>query len=362
MSEPWGVSIIVVNYNNERFLAAAIDSALGQNHPVSEVIVVDDCSTDNSRAIIERYCDRVRSVLRKSNGHQIAALNSAWPLARYPILMFLDSDDLLLPHAAATVAGLWTAATVKMQFPLVTIDEAGRELGHVRPKYQPNLHTATIRAELLRTGGSPNSPSSGNAYSRSLLDRIRADGGFEMENSREHWMDAVLECNAPFYGEVVTLHEALTCYRIHDSNLYGMNSIENARFAMKWRTSERKIDYMARRCHYWGIPFDPVAARKRSVWHQECQLLAAKANQDPVDDAPISITLCCAIRAYIGTPMPFAYRILRILWLVGVAAAPRRIANRLIAFRFLPGQRPAWFEPLLVISGRGSARTHATGP
>ena len=34
MSEPRGVSVIVVNYNNERFLAAAIDSALGQNHPL----------------------------------------------------------------------------------------------------------------------------------------------------------------------------------------------------------------------------------------------------------------------------------------------------------------------------------------
>ena len=43
MSEPLGVSIIVVNYNNERFLAAAIDSALGQEYPLCEVIVVDDC-------------------------------------------------------------------------------------------------------------------------------------------------------------------------------------------------------------------------------------------------------------------------------------------------------------------------------
>ena len=50
MSEPRGVSIIVVNYNNARFLAAAIDSALGQDHSLFEVIVVDDCSTDNSQA------------------------------------------------------------------------------------------------------------------------------------------------------------------------------------------------------------------------------------------------------------------------------------------------------------------------
>src|SRR6516165_4619757 len=103
MSEPLGVSIIVVNYNNERFLTAAIESAIGQNHPLCEVIVVDDCSTDNSRAIIARYGDRINSVLREANGHQIAALNSAWPLARHPIVIFLDSDDLLFPQAARTV-------------------------------------------------------------------------------------------------------------------------------------------------------------------------------------------------------------------------------------------------------------------
>src|SRR5207237_7598047 len=104
VTEPLGVSIIVVNYNNERFLAAAIDSALNQDHPLCEVIVVDDCSTDNSRTLIAQYGDRVRSVLRDTNGHQVVALNSAWPLARYPILIFLDSDDLLLPHAAAVIA------------------------------------------------------------------------------------------------------------------------------------------------------------------------------------------------------------------------------------------------------------------
>ena len=125
MSEALGVSIIVVNYNNERFLPAAIDSALGQSHPRCEVIVVDDCSTDNSQAVIARYGNRIRSVLRETNGGQTEALNTAWPLARYPLLIFLDSDDLLLAHAAATVAAHWRATTVKFQFPLVRIDQTG---------------------------------------------------------------------------------------------------------------------------------------------------------------------------------------------------------------------------------------------
>src|SRR3974377_2049043 len=97
MSELRGVSVIVVNYNNAEFLATAIDSALGQSHPTCEVIVVDDCSTDSYKVGIATHGDRIRSVFREANGGQTAALNSAWPLARYPILIFLDSDDVLLP-------------------------------------------------------------------------------------------------------------------------------------------------------------------------------------------------------------------------------------------------------------------------
>ena len=90
MSAPLGISIIVVNYNNGRFLAAAIESALNQDYPLCEVIVVDDCSTDDSRAIIASYGDRIRPVLREVNEHQVVALNSAWPLAHHPILIFLE--------------------------------------------------------------------------------------------------------------------------------------------------------------------------------------------------------------------------------------------------------------------------------
>jgi hypothetical protein len=95
--------------------------------------------------------------------------NSRAVIARYPILIFLDADDMLLPHAAATVAGRWTAGTVKPQSPVITIAKAGRPIGTVMPKYPPNLDTSTFRRSLLRTGCSFLSPSSGNAYSRALL-------------------------------------------------------------------------------------------------------------------------------------------------------------------------------------------------
>jgi glycosyltransferase involved in cell wall biosynthesis len=110
MSEPLGVSIIVVNYNNERLLHAAIISDVGQEYLLCEVIVVDDCSTDSSSEVIARYGNRIRYLPRETSGVQ-TALNYAWPLTRLSIFIFLDSDELLFPHAAATAASPRTSIT-----------------------------------------------------------------------------------------------------------------------------------------------------------------------------------------------------------------------------------------------------------
>jgi glycosyltransferase involved in cell wall biosynthesis len=347
MNAQWGVSIVVVNFNYERFLAAAIDSALSQDHRLCEVIVVDDCSTDNSRAIIAQYGDRVRSVLQETNGGQIVAMNRAWPLARYPILIFLDADDVLFPNAAVTVASIWTEKTVKAQFPLETIDEAGRRLGHVSPRYPKELDTATIRAALLRTGEPPSSPGSGNAYSRSLLQSLKADGGFDVENLREHHMDAILECNAPFYGEVMTIHEPLAYRRIHQSNLYAKSVLDRPHFAMMLQSFVTKLDYLAARCLKWGVPFDLTAVRNRSPWLLECRLVMAKlAPAKDLSRAPIFEILYRGLKAYIDDKAPRTGRVVQALWFVSVALSPRPLASWLIALRFLVAQRPHWFELL----------------
>jgi len=348
MSEPPGVTIIVVNYNYELFLAAAIDSALGQNHPHCEVIAVDDCSTDSSVAVIAGYGDRIRSVLRKTNGGQVEALNNAWPLARYPILIFLDSDDLLLSHAAATVAARWTPATVKIQAPLVTVDQTGRDIGHVSPKYPPDLDTARIRAELLRTGSAPNSPASGNAYSRSLLEAVAQDGGFDLDAPYKYWMDTILTCNAPFFGEVISLSEPFACYRIHAENLYRPTVADAGQFTRLLKYFADEIEYFTRRCRSWGIPFDPVAARNHPLWALECRLIADKLaynNSPAVTDSshhPARI-LFRALRVCVTARLPMLTRITRAGWLIGVAVTPKSIAKRLIALRFIPSTGPAWF-------------------
>jgi glycosyltransferase involved in cell wall biosynthesis len=86
------ISIIINNYNYGHFLSQAIDSALNQNYPYKEIIVVDDGSTDNSHSIIQGYEDRIISVF-KLNGGQASAFNAGFEKSSGDVICFLDSDD-----------------------------------------------------------------------------------------------------------------------------------------------------------------------------------------------------------------------------------------------------------------------------
>jgi len=87
-----GVSVIVPVFNGERYLEDALRSALGQSLPPSEVIVVDDGSTDGSVAIVEAFGDRVTRI-RQPNSGVAAARNRGLAAAAGEFIAFLDHDD-----------------------------------------------------------------------------------------------------------------------------------------------------------------------------------------------------------------------------------------------------------------------------
>ena len=91
------VSIVINNFNYARFVTAAVESALGQNYPNCEVIVVDDGSTNDSRELLERFAGRVQLVF-KENGGQASAMNTGFRAAHGALIVFLDSDDALFPR------------------------------------------------------------------------------------------------------------------------------------------------------------------------------------------------------------------------------------------------------------------------
>src|SRR5436189_5906464 len=70
-------SIIISSYNYGRFLKDCIDSALNQTYPHTEVIVVNDASTDDSQEIMAGYGDRIIPVLREKNEGAKSTCNAA---------------------------------------------------------------------------------------------------------------------------------------------------------------------------------------------------------------------------------------------------------------------------------------------
>ena len=114
------VSVVIPSYNRAYCIAATVDSALAQTHRNVEILVVDDGSSDGTRALIEdryRREPRVRYI-HQSNAGVSAARNHGLRLARGQFLALLDSDDIWLPwkveaqlrclEALPTAGMIWT--------------------------------------------------------------------------------------------------------------------------------------------------------------------------------------------------------------------------------------------------------------
>src|SRR5262245_52680550 len=92
------VSVILVTYNHERYIAQALDSVLSQEAPFEfEVLVSEDCSTDRTCEIVSRYYrlypDRIRLLLSEQNLNTNEVTLRALRAARGTYVAFLDGDD-----------------------------------------------------------------------------------------------------------------------------------------------------------------------------------------------------------------------------------------------------------------------------
>jgi CMP-N-acetylneuraminic acid synthetase len=99
------VTVYLANHNYGRYIARAIESVLAQTMSDFELIVIDDGSTDDSRAVIARYAGdpRVRTIFQHNQGLAVTN-NIALRAARGGYVMRLDADDWLDSHALAVLA------------------------------------------------------------------------------------------------------------------------------------------------------------------------------------------------------------------------------------------------------------------
>jgi hypothetical protein len=209
------VTVLIDTYNHERFIEEALVSVLEQDFPQSktEVLVVDDGSTDRTPEIVRKFEPRVR-LIRKSNGGQASAFNAGIPQAQGKIVAFLDGDDWWAPNKLTRVMQAMSAD------PAVGIVGHGITIAH--PSNLAQSHT-------LREGFRFQA----NALEGARIFRTRK--AF-LGTSRMTIRTEVLQRIGPVPGEIAIqadeylftlaatvaaaqiLPESLTHYRVHDAN------------------------------------------------------------------------------------------------------------------------------------------------
>lgn len=96
------VSVIMPCYNAAAYIGETIESVLAQTYTNWELLIVDDCSTDDSLAVIARYDDpRIRVLKNEKNSGAAVTRNNAIEAANGRFMAFLDSDDLWHPEKLA---------------------------------------------------------------------------------------------------------------------------------------------------------------------------------------------------------------------------------------------------------------------
>lgn len=331
------VSIVIDNFNYGRFLRAAIDSALAQTYPKVEVVVVDDGSIDNSREVISSYGDKVSAVIKPNGGHA-SAFNAGFRASHGEIVMFLDADDVLLPDAVGEVVRAWRPGVAKAQFVLAHIDAQGQALGTTVPYLPAQMPEGDIRASVLAAGGYIGVPTSGNAFARTVLERL-------LPLPEAQWRQAAdtsLEIIAPFLGDVVSIRTILGCYRIHESN-HGMlgDELDSRKLRVKividlqreWALSE-----FARSAGF-TIPPNWAAREPAHLKYRLASLRIDPARHPLMDDGPAALMLMGLSGAWRNPGYNLRSRIFHSMWFPLAALLPQIVATKIIRRGLLPARR-----------------------
>lgn len=347
------VSIIINNYNYETFLRKAIDSALAQTYRHFEVIVVDDGSTDSSRAIISSYGDRIIPVFQE-NGKQGAAFNNGFSHSHGDIILFLDSDDYLLKHALENIVSVWKPEISKVHYRLQVVDTNGEPTGaYYPPRHQP-LASGEVWKVLLENGAYTGVSTSGNAISRHALAKVTPIP-YEYRLTSDDYLSTLI----PFYGEVAAVDEPLGAYRIHTSNQWALVNVSGDRFHRfvnhhlhSHRLIEEKADELG-----YELPPDLKERNPGYVWCRLSSLRLSPPTHPIKSDTSLKL-MHWGIRAlWKYSDFNLKKRLIYTLWFVWVGLTPLPAAKVAITWLYIPQSRPkvfAWLKQSVISRANSS--------
>ncbi len=237
---PFSSSVLINNYNNERYLRACVDSALNQTRPADEVVVYDDGSTDGSLELLRSYGDRIVLIegvhdnQRASRASQSNAVYQGFLKSRGDFLFLLDGDDVFHPTKVEKIMNaIGDQNDISMaQSPCTLIDEAGELIGQYRDE---RFHVVDAKSETYAQNDVDFFyPTSAMVVSRAALQRILP---LDMSICPELACDTRIAMCTPLVGRVITVDEPLASWRRHRTSYISV--VEQSRWFQAKQTYRR---------------------------------------------------------------------------------------------------------------------------
>lgn len=236
------VSVVIPAFNDEGTIAATVESALAQRFDGEfEVIVVNDGSTDGTRAELAKFGDRIRVIDQENKGVS-AARNAGIRAAAGEYIAFLDADDTWTEDKLAKTVPVLdkNPERVAVSSNAIGVDGAGRVVSYpVTPEFR---HSPTLDEMLDRLW----------AYLPSTVvvrrDTLLAIGGFSEEFKPEHYAceDTFIMLLVRERGEIMYVPDALVRYRRREFHEHLANRLPSRRFeadsAEAFRKFERRFE------------------------------------------------------------------------------------------------------------------------
>lgn len=340
LAQPRTFSIIVANYNYARFLQDSVGSALAQDHPDFEVIVVDDASTDNSRDVLAAFGDRITLIAKPQNRGHADSFNVGLAAARGEIILFLDSDDYLYPTALSAIAAARRPGAAMYQWRMDLVDGDKRRLDAYPPP-ETALDQGDVRPLLTATGRFSTTVTSGMAFSREALERAMPIDIGKFPRSG----DGYLTSAAPFYGDVVEVPGIHSAYRQHGGNhsQFAQDISNRAR----WRLEHDafRLDSIRRHAAAVGLTV-PAEPQLRDLYHVQeriASLLIDPARHPYPGDGHRSLAWRGLLDT-LGAPFAPRYKLLQLAWWLVVMVLPKGAAGQVISWKLSAASRPDWMR------------------
>lgn len=213
------VSVIIPNYNHARYLPERMESVLGQSYQNFEVIILDDCSTDNSREVIERYRSNphISKIVynEENSGRVFKQWKKGLSMAKGELLWIAESDDKCEPTLLEQLVKRFSEhPSLSLVFcRSLLFNDEGRVWISNSNGPNPGVYESHLFITRYMSYGNSIANASSCLFSKKALDRIdERYTNFRCSGDRMFWT-LISE-----QGDVAVVDENLNYYRQHGSN------------------------------------------------------------------------------------------------------------------------------------------------